>query len=294
MGVASRELESARRFAGEFGIDVAADNTDELFMLTDADAVVVAVSEASAIDVVPQVFVYPWLALLEKPVGINVEQAEYLCGLSQRRARTTFVALNRRQYGIMTKARSELKLINSRRLIQVSDQQDTKDAISRGGTQDFVNNWMFVNSIHVIDLIRFFGRGAITRVSSTGWTPGAEPRIVSAVVDFSSGDRATYQAIWDAPGPWSVAVTTTDGRWEMSPLENGTYQQAATHERTLIPPSPDDILFKAGILSQARAVVGAIRGEPHELVTLLDSLATMRLISSIYFPTYPEERHASY
>lgn len=286
VGVCSRTWGSGERFAREFGIKECAITTEvsNLFSLTRADVVIVAVSEESIYEVSTKVFENPWVILLEKPAGLDFDEAKSLAHLASIRSQGTYVALNRRHYGNIKLVLADVQSKGGKRIVQVSDQQWTRDALSRGGVRDLSLNWMYVNAIHTIDLVRYFCRGAIERVMTTGWMPGVEPRIVSAVIDFSSGDRATYQGIWDASGPWAVALTTQAGRWEMTPLERTNFLSAGAGEKVQWEDALEDQMVKAGLLVQAQNLIQAVHGELHDLVTIQDSLDTMRLIDSIYFP----------
>jgi predicted dehydrogenase len=290
VGVCSRTWGSGERFASEFGIKECAITTEvsNLFSLTRADAVVVAVSEESIYEVSSRVFEDPWVILLEKPAGLDFDEAKSLAHLASIHCRETFVALNRRHYGNIKSVLADVQSKEGKRIVQVSDQQWTRDGLSRGGVRNLSENWMYVNAIHTIDLVRYFCRGTIDRVITTGWVPGVEPRIVSAVIHFSSGDRATYQGVWDAPGPWAVTLTTQAGRWEMNPLERTNFLSAGAGEKVQWEDALEDKMVKAGLLVQAQNLIQAVHGESHELVTIQDSLDTMSLIDSIYFPKMTE------
>ena len=290
VGICSRTRASGEWFASKFGIKDCAVTTEvsNLFFMTRADAVVVAVSEESIYEVASKVFEDPWVILLEKPVGLNLDEAQSLAHLASIRSQGTFVALNRRHYGNIKSVLADVQSKGGKRIVQVSDQQWTRDALSRGGAKDLSGSWMFVNAIHTIDLVRHFCRGSIERVVTTGWVPGVEPRIVSAVIQFSSWDRATYQGVWDAPGPWAVTLTTQAGRWEMTPLERTNFLSAGAGGKVQWEDALEDKMVKAGLLVQAQNLIQAVHGESHELVTIQDSLDTMSLIDSIYFPKMTE------
>ena len=141
---------------------------------------------------------------------------------------------------------------------------------------------MYANSIHLIDYFRFLGRGKIISVVPViKWDP-ENPLAVAAHIKYDSGDNGLYQAIWGAPGPWAVTVTTKEKRWELRPLEQANCQIYGSRSLKTIPIEQVDIDFKAGLRAQAEEAVTAVKGLPNSLVTLEDSLVTMKLVRSIY------------
>jgi predicted dehydrogenase len=177
---------------------------------------------------------------------------------------------------------NELASVQEPRLVQVHDQENPLVALANGQPPLVVENWMYANSIHIIDYLRIFCRGSVENVENVvKWSP-LDPRFVVAKVTFSSGDIGIYQAVWNAPGPWSVAVNTQSKRWEMRPLEQACVQTYKDRRSETIPTHEWDTKFKPGIRLQAEEVVRAVRGESHHLPSLEDGLATMKLVQQIY------------
>ena len=167
-------------------------------------------------------------------------------------------------------------------LIKVQDQEDARAALQAGQPRLVVDNWMYANSIHVIDYFSLLGRGAVMEVAPViGWDP-RHPRYVAARISFDSGDVGLYEAIWDAPGPWAVSVNTPDKRWEMRPLEKASFQLAGTRVLTPVEDDAWDSQYKPGLRRQAELAVLAASGQQTELPTLQDALASMRLTQAIY------------
>ena len=168
------------------------------------------------------------------------------------------------------------------RFIHVQDQQSYAEARRYNHPEAVVEKFMYANSIHLIDLIPFFGRGKVLRVERiTPWN-GEVTEVMLAHVEFESGDSALYEGLWKGPGPWACSVSTPSRRWSMQPLEQAVFQNAGERSRQTIEPSEDDRQYKAGFLLQARAATAAVRGETSEIATLDDSLQTMRLIHQLF------------
>lgn len=283
VGIYSRTRSRAEALAKEFNIAFVCDSLEELYGKTKADLVVVTVVELSMRLVSIACFEYPWIVLLEKPAGYNIIDAKAIKEAAEKKKRNVFVALNRRFYSATQEVKSALSLIeNSSRFIKVQDQQDQKFALASGQPKEVVDNWMYANSIHMIDYFRIFGRGKIIQVEHVvPWNP-KQPGIVIAKIVFDSGDIGIYEGIWNGPGPWAVTVNTPLKRWEMRPLEQASVQNRGERKAQLIEQNNWDKIFKPGFRLQAKHAVMAALGQSSESVTLADSFESMQLIHSIF------------
>lgn len=282
-GICSRTRARAEVLARDCGVRAVCGSISELYEKTNAALVVIAVPELAVGAVSLECFHYPWACLIEKPAGYDLTDAEALALAARDRSRLAYVALNRRHYSSTRSVVEDLAKNAGPRFIHVQDQEDTIVALQAGQPKLVVENWMYANSIHVIDYFTVLGRGAVVEVEPfVRWTP-QQPGLVAAKVLFASGDVGLYTAIWNGPGPWSVAVTTPLKRWEMRPLERAAFQPYG--QRTLQPITPHewDSEFKPGLRRQAELAVHAALGRPApELPTLEDALISMRLTRSIY------------
>lgn len=282
VGICSRTKTRADNLAIKYGISHVCDSIDSLYLSTKAELVVVAVPELSVNSVCMSVFKYPWLALIEKPAGYNLSDAEEIASAASSAGRTGYVALNRRHYSSTRAVLSELQGIEGQRMVEVFDQENPIVALEGGQPKLVVDNWMYANSIHIIDYMQVFCRGQVADINHViKWDP-SNPRFVLTKVQYSSGDVGIYRAIWNGPGPWAVAVTTQAKRWEMRPLEQATSQVYKSRKAEPLQVDSWDTQFKAGLRFQAQEAIKAARGETNQLPTLSDGIATMKLVKQIY------------
>lgn len=282
VAIHSRTRSRAETLAKEFNIPLVCHSPSELYEKTQAQLVVVAVPELATNPVGQACFEFPWTVMLEKPPGYNLQDAEKIQASAKKKNRKVLVGLNRRFLSSTHAAARDLAKIQAPRFIHVQDQQDLKLAALLGYPKVVVQNWMYANSIHVIDLLRFFGRGKITSVTPVfSWNPRSS-RVVMARVKFESGDRGVYEGIWQGPGPWAVSVTTEKKRWEMRPLEQAVYQVSGEKQSHSIKPHPRDKDFKPGFRLQAEMAVRSALGKPSDSPTLDEAMETMRLIKGIF------------
>jgi predicted dehydrogenase len=283
-GITGRTRARAEALAAEQGIAAVFDSVDELYAKTRADIVVVTVRELGMSAAALECFRHGWLVMLEKPAGYHLPDAEKILAAAHAARRRVFVALNRRAYASTRKALEMLAQGGGgARLIHVQDQQDLALAASLGEPAEVLRNYMFANSIHLVDYLRVFGRGEIASVRVLeSWNAGA-PGTVAAHLRFASGDVAIYQAVWNGPGPWAVTVTDPAQRLEIRPLEALSLQKRG--ERRLQPVELEkvDAEFKPGLRIQAERLLACARGgDAAGLATLDDATESMRLCARIY------------
>lgn len=280
-GIYSRTRERAEKLAGELGFESVSDSVEELYEKAGADLVVIAVNMLDIFPVAISALRYPWTIMVEKPAGADLAEAEELAQAASKHGRV-YVALNRRFYASTLAALEDLSGRDDARHIHVSDQQDLAAAAALGHPPRVITNWMFGNSIHLIDYFRIFGRGSVASVDPViRWNPD-RPGVVVAKVSFDSGDTGIYEGFWNGPGPWSVTLHTPARRWELRPLERGTYQDRGDRVVHELAPQRWDLDFKAGFRRQAEEAVAAARGETTQLATIAQSLQSMRLVAAIF------------
>lgn len=279
-GIASRTRAKAEALAKELGIAEVYDSVDALRAGTKADVVVVTVFELAMKEVALACFQHPWTVLLEKPAGYDLAQAEAIHAAAK--GQRVFVALNRRFLSSTRAALEDLAANPCTRMIHVHDQESLEQAVSIGHPPVVVQNWMYANSIHVVDYLRAFGRGKIGRVTPVHPWRGKDTRWMLATVEFDSGDVGIYEGIWKGPAPWAVTVNTELKRWEMRPLEEAKYQLAGTRKLEPVDVHPWDREFKPGFRRQAEEVAKAARGERSLAITIDESLESMRLVSALF------------
>ncbi|MEQ8314084.1 MAG: Gfo/Idh/MocA family oxidoreductase [Gammaproteobacteria bacterium] len=282
VGICSRTTEKAQQLAAEFGIPVVCEEIRNLFEELHADVVIIAVSETAVRNVCEVAFHYPWVCLVEKPAGYNLVDAKHIAEVAKRSPAKAYVGLNRRHYSSTRSVLADLQGNSSTRFVHVQDQESPATLNDSGIEKLVLDHWMYANSIHLVDYFSVFCRGEVVDVNSvSGWQPN-EPCYVLALLEFSSGDKGLYQAIWEGPGPWAVTINTPAVRYELRPLERGGIQKFGS--RTVEELDVDDIdqNFKPGLRLQADELIRAVRGDPHQLPSLDEALKSMRMVYEIY------------
>ncbi|WP_367606900.1 Gfo/Idh/MocA family protein [Legionella sp. W05-934-2] len=281
-GIHSRTYQRASELAIEFHIPINTSSIGELHQATQADLVIVTVPELQANKVAKECFKFDWTVLLEKPAGYHLKDAYDIAEASLTCKKPTFVGLNRRFYDSSRKILDDLAQKNEARYVHIQDQQSYEEARHYNHPEEVVENFMYANSIHNIDLINYFCRGDIIDVNPIVPWQGEASQIALAYITFSSGDSALYEGIWKGPGPWACTVSTPSRRWVMQPLETASFQNAGERKLNSIEINSIDKSYKAGFYLQAQEICKAVRNEPNNAITIKESLKTMELISQIF------------
>jgi predicted dehydrogenase len=283
VGIYNRTRKRAEDLASRTDGAIVCSSIKELYEKTEPQLVVAAVSIASMLTVSRACMKYPWTCFLEKPPGSDLRESLSIQEEAMRRGRNIIVGLNRRFYSSTKTAERGLGGLDAPRYIHVLDRQNTQYALSLGHPRSVIKKWMYAASIHLIDYFRIFGRGKIVAVRPIlPWNP-SRPNVVLSELAFDSGDVGLYEAIWNGPGPWGVAVTTPEIRWEMRPLEKITRQNGDDRRAISLRMHQRDRDFKPGFRLQAEQAVAAALGKPSMSATLNDAVETMRLVQRLYF-----------
>jgi len=281
-GIYSRTRVRAEKLAFELSLGSVSDSIAELYEKSKAHLIVISVPELAVREVCLEAFKYPWTCLIEKPAGYDLADAERIFEAATDQKRRAFVAFNRRHLSSTRRVLEDIANQQGQRLIHVYDQEDTNGARKAGQPELVVQNWMYANSIHMVDYLSILGRGEIIAVEPIiRWAPEC-PQFVIAKISYDSGDVGIYEAVWNGPGPWAVTVTTQEKRWEMRPLEQAAFQMYPSRKLEPVTVNMWDTKFKPGVRFQAGEAINAALGKPHSLPSLEDAMKSMRLVNAIY------------
>jgi predicted dehydrogenase len=282
VGITSRTEENSQILSKEFGLTFSPKSVSELSEIAKPDLIVVAVSESATAEVVKNLMDSSAVLLVEKPFGLSVQEARQLNDWTNNRKEPTYVAFNRRFYDSTMKLVSGLNQSVGNRFILLQDQHDTLAATRNGFDKITVDNWMFANAIHTVDLIRHLARGEahVERISRTPL--GDNSFVLDASLGFTAGDQARYVSIWNAPGPWVLNVYTETNRWLLAPLEELDLQTGESRKTSpLVRPSNQDEL-KPGLWNIFEELQKHWAGQEPAIPTPESSLESMELVSKIY------------
>lgn len=282
-GIYSRTKSRAVNLANEFSVKFVASSVAELYHVTQADGVVVAVEETATEQIISEIALHNWSALVEKPIGLGLCDSKRICERSADTGLNLYVAMNRRHYASTQMAVQKLTQIGGRRIVQIHDQEDPSSALTNGRKAVVCDNWHFANSIHLIDLFDVFCRGEVSKVRNViPWTTGYGAKSTHSIIEFDSGDVGIYTSVWNAPGPWLVAISTPTKRLEMRPVEYLSEQTYPSRQITPCELGDVDQKFKPGVFCQMNEFVKALNRKNNGSVDITSYLRSVKLTSQLY------------
>lgn len=270
--------------AERFGIPEKFTDYRKMLDTVSADAVFVLVSAMQIVPVAAECLKRGIPTLLEKPPGLSVKETEGLAQIAHETKCLNMVALNRRFYSVMQRAREEILSVGP--LVSVlGEGPERLNEVKALGIHppEIIAGLLFANSIHCIDLLRYFG-GDVEHISATASQWDEEQKnSFGALIKFQNGATGHYIAHWMSPASWAVTLYGMGRRVSINPLEKATLMEADRSER-LLPVDEVDVKFKPGLYAQNRFFLDAVKERrpiAHPGSDLADAVKTMQLIEAI-------------
>jgi predicted dehydrogenase len=258
-GIFSRTKTKAERLAKDFQISHCAESIEQLLEEAKPDALMVLISEDQVLPVASFLIPLGLPLFIEKPAGLTPQENRQLADLAKKYSLRTMVGFNRRFYSIFHKGLEIVRQHGPLLGIAVEGHERFWRVKEMGKfPQKVLDAWIFVNSTHTIDLLRFFA-GEIKNIqaSSRSYIESNGDQFV-AVVEFESGALGQYQAHWYSPGGWRVVLYGDGVTVEFKPLEKGQWidKDFVSHE---IVPDAVDVTYKPGFFKQLMAFQDLIK-----------------------------------
>ena len=217
VGIVGRTKKNSKILSLKYNIGFYGNKISEL-LIHDLDIIIVAVDILNTINVAKEISNFSGLVLIEKPLGVNHEETKKILKILNSNKQNCFVALNRIFYDNILFAKKILKKDKSKKIISVVDQENTIKAKAIGHKKKVLQNWMFANSIHLIDLLIYFADSQILKINTIKKQINKEKIILSNLY-FKNNTIAVYNSIWNRPGPWSLTISSSKYYFNFSPIE---------------------------------------------------------------------------
>lgn len=249
-----------------------------------ADAVFVLVSAMQIVPVAAECLKRGIPTLLEKPPGLSAKETEQLAHLAHETNCLNMVALNRRFYSVMQRAREEILSVGPLVAVLVEGPERLAEVRAVGiHPPEIIAGLLFANSIHCIDLLRYFG-GDVEHISAAASQWDEEQKnSFGALIKFQTGATGHYIAHWMSPASWAVVLYGMGRRVSLNPLERAMLIDADRSEK-LLPVDEVDVKFKPGLYAQNRFFLDAVKERrpiTYPASDLADAVKTMQLIEAI-------------
>ena len=283
VGIFNRTKKNAMKLKKKYKIQYFFSKIDDMYKKTKADGVIVAISPNIIKKISKEIFLHPWKCLIEKPIGLNYEETKYIYKISKKLSSQVFIAFNRRYYSSTQNLIKQISKTNKKkRIVVVQDQQNIFKLKSRF-KKIILDNFMYVNSIHLIDYFSFLCRGKIVKIESTNDWENNKKQILNCKIYYSSGDIGYYNALWNLTGPWSVTVYQDNNAYQLKPLEKFFVSKKNSLKFKEIKTfDDDDKKFKPGLKKLNQTFVECLLNKKTSLPSFNEALKTTKIINSIY------------
>ncbi len=259
MGITSRTKIKAQQLAQIYQLEVCTDDVKSLVKELQPDALLLFVSGNQMHQVASSVMPFRLPLFLEKPSGMIPEENLQLVNLAKKYAINTMVGYNRRYYSIFHKGIKIIKDHGPLLGIMVEGHERMwRIRESNNFSQQVMENWIFCNATHTIDLLRFFGGEPQNVKSIAHRFKETKADQFAVIMEFENGAIGHYQAHWYSPGGWRVVLYGDGVSVEFKPLETGRWTDKELNSFEI---SPDDIdlQYKPGFYKQMEAFVQLVR-----------------------------------
>ena len=244
VGITSRSLNKAKRMAKKYNINNVYNNYQGLIKDNKLNGILILVSADQIYSVTNKIIPYKIPLFIEKPPGTTIEEIKKIYQKAKKYNCQNMVGFNRRYLSIFKKG---LKIINNKggllgiliegheRFWKIKNKITTKNR----------KHYLFSNSCHTIDLLRFFG-GDVKKIfinkHSLIEKYGDQ---FSISLRFNNNILGTYVSNWYSPGGWSVKLFGKGVTVQFQPLEVGIW-----YDKNMIPhkikPDKEDLIYKPG------------------------------------------------
>lgn len=282
--ICSRGHPRIEALADRFGIREKFNDYRKMLDTVSVDAIFVLVSAMQIVPVAAECLKRGIPTLLEKPPGLSAKETEGLAQIARETNCPNMVALNRRFYSVMQRAREEI--MNAGPLVSVLVEGPERLAeVKAVGIHppEIIAGLLFANSIHCIDLLRYFGGDVEHIAAAASQWDEEQKNSFAALIKFQNGATGHYIAHWMSPASWAVVLYGMGRRVTLNPLEKATLMDADRTER-LLPVDEVDVKFKPGLYAQNRFFLDAVKERrpiAYPASDLADAVKTMQLIESI-------------
>lgn len=277
-GVIGRNYEKTVNRAKEF--DINAFQTIKDIELQNVDFFTILVSPENNFNVIKDLIPLKKPIIVEKPIAFSSQKMLELIEFNKQFDTKIMVAMNRRFYSIFEKGIKFLKDSNKTINSMFIEAPERFSDINHPKFSEVVReNWMFSNSIHCIDLIRYFGGN----VSELKVNSIPKKFVYHAVGKCENSIDFTYVSKWKTSGNWSVTLYADDIKILYDPLEKGTIFENKNEHK--IEPSEVDIKFKPGLFNQIKFFIENIisnKGITWPSENLDEHVKTIKLVEEIY------------
>ena len=285
LGISSTKKGKKRRdeVKKKYGIFKSYDNYKIMVKENDFDAIFITTPVETIFQISKFILQKKINLFIEKPPGLTPSETKYLLSLSKKNNLISIVGFQKSYYEIIEKASKFIEKNNGLKSIVIEAPEYFEDIKSKNKfSKKVLNNWIYANGIHCINLFNFFA-GDVDKVFSFSKKINEKihPDSINSLILFKNGITGHYISNWMSPGNYSISLYGINYKIVFSPLESGKIILSSGKEISL-KPSIFDKNFKPGLYKQNRYFIDCIKHQRHPTKnSLQDSVKTMELVHKI-------------
>lgn len=273
--------------AAKYSISKLYSDIDDFLSQDDIDCIVVVVPARLIKSVAMQCLSSGKPVLMEKPPGFSADETSELVDQARKYKTYGMVSMNRRFYSVVEHGLAALAGYGPLRgaILEVPEAITLNRQSYRLPNIEF-DHFMFRNSIHGIDLLRYI-LGDVKKVYSLARSNaqyGNRGASFAALVEHETGALSTILALWDTPPIFRLRLISEQGYLQFGPLEQGVFGKGKNTPEVPIKADKIDIKFRMGVYAQDLHFINAVREgrQPSVPACLLpDAYKTNLLIEQI-------------
>ena len=274
--------------ADRFEIGERVEDAGTLARRDDLDAVFVMVTHTATVAVASLFLDAGLPVLLEKPPGLFSDDTARLADLQARRGTPAMVGLNRRFYAASLAVRDALAARGPLVSVTLEAHEDltrmTKSRFSATDLPLIMRRRAYANSIHALDLLRYFGGEVRDVYSVQDAYENDFPDACSAILRYASGAQGRVAMDYVGPGGHRFELRCVGATLRSDIGLDGVTLLTRDAPPQRLEPDEDDRAYKPGFWKQDSVFLEAVRERRQPsfpAVSLEDALGTMRLIDRI-------------
>jgi len=248
-----RDHDTGRAFCSQYSIPRYFQSTDDLLAWGEFDAAVVSCGHHFTVEIAIAVLSTGRPCLIEKPVGFSASETESVLDTANKAGTWGMVAVNRRFYSIIQRARELIAESGGLRAIRVEHTEWMHQSAGWGLVDDLLDRYFFINGIHLLDTMCHLAGPPESTDAVARMFPGRR-NAYDAMFRFSSGAIGHYSGQWYAPGRWALDLFAEDLRITFPRMEEAFIQRTGKDPEPLLLDEIDQ-KFKPGFYRQMQAFV---------------------------------------
>lgn len=263
----TRNTQTLNKLSNQFRIPTTFSSLDEL-ILSKPDAAMVHSSTESHVHILSKLLKAKIPVFVDKPLSYSLEDSERILNLASKYQLPLFLGFNRRFAPLVKSISAESNPI------QISWQ---KNRVNLAGNPRI---FIFDDFIHVIDSLRFLGKGSIQNINVTSRVK--DEKLENIQVQWQQGETVLFGGMNRVSGisEERIEYYTQGNKWVIENLNSGTHF-TAENENTLKFNNWESTLHKRGFVNMIESWINAVQERTYNHEAIEDIWKTHQLCETI-------------